>query len=312
MEILPWVEKYRPKEISKIALSEDKKLLLENLIRKKNMPHLLFVGPPGTGKTTTALAIARALYGDNVHSNLLELNASDERGIDTIRERVKEFAMMIPTTDIGFKIIFLDEADALTEEAQQALRRMMENYSKYTRFILSCNDLSAIISPIQSRVAIIRFSALDNQSIKNILYEISEKENLKIDEEALDLITEISEGDLRKAINILQSSSYLSKKITVKEIENITSGVSYKKGLEVLNLVKKDYNKARDKVFDFLNAGFTADDIIKSIYKAVVSENYSLEERIKYLKLLAEYEYRISLGSNPKMQLDALLSELSK
>ncbi|MEM5873155.1 MAG: replication factor C small subunit, partial [Candidatus Aenigmatarchaeota archaeon] len=214
-----WTEKYRPRRLSEIKGQDEIIKHLRAFVEQKNLPHLLFSGPPGVGKTTAALALARELYGDEQwRTNFLELNASDERGIDVIREKVKEFAKTKPIGDVPFKIIFLDEADAMTRDAQQALRRIMEQYAGITRFILSCNYSSKIIEPIQSRTVVFRFKPLSKEAVFDILKNIAEREKLIIDEEALEALYYISEGDMRRAINILQAAAIYNKNITADMI----------------------------------------------------------------------------------------------
>jgi replication-associated recombination protein RarA len=195
-----WTEKYRPKTLDGLKGHADIIIRLKGFVERRNLPHLLLAGPPGTGKTTALLALANDLYGHtNVSRNLLEMNASDDRGIDAIRTKVKEFARTASYGDVPFKIICLDEADSLTSAAQHALRRTMERYVKTSRFALICNYSSKIIEPIQSRCAIFRFKPLDDDSIREFLKYICENEKLVYDKEGLETVLYIAEGDLRKA-----------------------------------------------------------------------------------------------------------------
>src|SRR3989344_1300910 len=195
MESSIWTEKYRPSKFSDLVGQEGIVKRIQSLTNTLNLPHLLFAGPAGTGKSTLALIVVKELYKENWKENYLELNASDERGIQIVRDKVKNFARTKSLGNIPFKVIFLDEADALTPEAQQALRRTMENYSATCRFILSCNYSSKIIDPIQSRCAIFRFRLLEKKDVEKVLKLISEKENLSITPEAIETIYEGSEGD---------------------------------------------------------------------------------------------------------------------
>src|SRR5687767_982699 len=207
-----WVEKYRPTKLGEVVGHPDIVERLKAYASTKSMPHLMFAGPAGVGKTTCALALARELYGDDWTNKLLELNASDERGIGIVRGKIKEFARTASARDIAFKIIFLDEADALTADAQSALRRTMEQYP-IARFILSCNYSSKIIEPIQSRCAVFRFRPLKPDEIKGMLRRIAKEEKLDITQDGLEAILYVSRGDLRKAVNTLQVAATVTKKI---------------------------------------------------------------------------------------------------
>ena len=218
-----WTEKYRPAVFSEMVGQEDIIKKIHSLTNSLNIPHLLFAGPAGIGKSSLALIIVKELFEKNWRDNYLELNASDERGINVIREKVKNFARTKSLGNVPFKIIFLDEADALTPEAQQALRRTMENYSATCRFILSCNYSSKIIDPIQSRCAIFRFKLLEKKEIEKYLRRIEQNEKLSITPEAIELLYEGSEGDCRRATNLLQSTASISPAITTVGILYFTA-----------------------------------------------------------------------------------------
>ncbi|MEM4946624.1 MAG: replication factor C small subunit, partial [Thermosphaera sp.] len=202
---LLWTEKYRPRTLDDVVNQSEIVLRLKKFVSEKNMPHLLFSGPPGTGKTTMAHCLAHDLYGENYRQYMLELNASDERGIDVIRSKVKEFARTRVVGEVPFKIILLDEADNMTADAQQALRRLMELYTVSTRFILIANYPSKIIEPIQSRTAVFRFTPLKKEDVVERLRYICNNEKVVCRDDALTTIYELSEGDMRRAINILQA-----------------------------------------------------------------------------------------------------------
>ena len=205
-----WVEKYRPKKLDEVVdLTEIVDSIKAFMKKPQTMPHLMFAGIPGTGKTTLALCIAHELFGPNWKSFTLELNASDERGIDTVRERIKDFSRYSRSGfgNVPFALIVLDECDQMTGPAQTALRRIMETGSRTSRFILICNQSSKIIEPIQSRCAIFRFSRLNRQAMKDHLCMLAKKENVTLSPDAAERIVDFSEGDLRHAINALQTAS---------------------------------------------------------------------------------------------------------
>jgi replication factor C small subunit len=306
-----WVEKYRPSKVEDIVGQDAIVERLKGYIEMKNLPNMLFAGPPGTGKTTAALALARGLFGENWHTNLLELNASDERGIDIVRGKIKDFAR---TQAIGgdFKIIFLDEADALTKDAQHAMRRTMERHSKICRFILSVNYSSKIIEPIQSRCAVFRFRPLKNADIKNRLLYIKNNEKLEVKEDGIDAVLYMCEGDLRKAINLLQSASAFG---------NITEEVIYQVGgmarpeeiREIISIaIEGDFIKARDMLRALvITYGVSGEDVVVQFHKEVFKLPISNENRVKLAGIIGEYDFRIKEGSNELIQLEALLAQFA-
>src|SRR3989338_3181850 len=244
-----FIEKYRPKNFEEFVGQDIIVNRIKSFVENKNLPHLIFAGSPGVGKTTLALIIARDMFKENWRENFLELNGSDDRGINVVRETIKDFARTKPFSDVPYKIILLDESDALTREAQHALRRTMENYSNTCRFILSCNYSSKLIDPIISRCAIFRFKPLNKEDVFTILKKIAKTEGLKIEEKALELIFSASKGDVRKAENILQSSSSISKNINenlVKEIVKEVNPEDIKNILEIA--ISGDFIKARNKL----------------------------------------------------------------
>jgi len=305
-----WTEKYRPKNFSEIVGQADIVKKVHALTNSMNIPHLLFAGPAGIGKSTLALVTVKELFGDKWRDNYLELNASDERGIQIVRDKVKNFARTKSLGNVPFKIIFLDEADALTPEAQQALRRTMENYSATCRFILSCNYSSKIIDPIQSRCAIFRFKLLEKKDIEQVLRKIEIGESLQIQEEAIEILYEGSEGDCRRAINLLQSTAAISPSITKDLVSTIISSVKPKDVKIVLDYaLAGDFQRSREKLLDvMLKESISGQDVIKSIQKEIWNLPVEPEIKVKLTEKTGETEFRIVEGSDPFIQLQSLLA----
>jgi len=310
MESSLWTEKYRPDTFEDIKGQKEIVKRIKAFVEQKNMPHVLFAGPAGVGKTTLALVVVKQLYKDSWHENFLELNASDERGIDVIRIKVKEFARTKSIGDVPFKIIYLDECDALTREAQQALRRTMENYSQTCRFILSCNYSSKIIEPIQSRCAVFRFKPLSKEEIFEIIDTIAAREKLFIDKSGKESLVDVSEGDVRKLENILQACAVLSNKITETTVFEVAGFARPKEIVQILEyVIKKDFEKAKSKLLDtMLNYGLSGMDIIKQLHKEVWGLNIAAEKRLEMMKDCAEIEFRMTEGSDEFLQLESLLA----
>jgi len=308
-----WTEKYRPSDFSDIKGQKEIVKRVKAFVEQKNLPHLLFAGPAGVGKSTLAIVIAKKLFGNQWRQNFSELNASDTRGIDTIRTNVKDFARTRAIGDFPFKIIFLDEADALTREAQQALRRTMENYTQTCRFILSCNYSSKIIEPIQSRCVVFRFKQLDKKDIFDIIEKIAKEEKLKIDEKAKESLYEISEGDCRKLENVLQSSAAITNHITDDIVHSMASMAKPKEIREVLELaLKNKFIEARNKLLDLmLSYGLAGIDIIKQIQKEILELNLDNKSKMILMEKCGEIEFRLTEGSDEFVQLEALLSQFA-
>ena len=308
-----WTEKYRPSDFSEIKGQKEIVKRVKAFVEQQNLPHLLFTGPAGVGKTSLSLVIAKKLFKDLWHQNFLELNASDERGIDIIRNKVKDFARTRAIGNVPFKIIYLDECDALTREAQQALRRTMENYTQTCRFILSANYSSKIIEPIQSRCVIFRFKQLEKKDILAIIEKIAEDEKLKIDENAKEALYEISEGDCRKLENILQSSAAIADRITEDLVHSMASIAKPKEIKEVLELaLKNKFIEARNKLLDLmLTYGLAGIDIIKQIQKEILELNIDNKSKMLLIEKCGEIEFRMTEGSDEFVQLEALLSQFA-
>ena len=307
-----WTEKYRPKEFSDIKGQEQIVRKAEAFVKQKNMPHVLFAGPAGVGKTTLALVIARQLFKDSWESNFLELNASDERGIDVIRMKVKEFARTRALGDVPFKIIYLDECDALTREAQQALRRTMENYTTTCRFILSCNYSSKIIDPIQSRCTVFKFKPLQEKDIHDIIKIISKAEKIVIEPDAEEALMRVCEGDCRRLENILQAASAITKTIKEKDVFELASVARPKEIVAVLeSCAKQDFLAAKKKLLDtMLQFGLSGMDIVSQVQKEIWSSALPLPARAKLemVKACGEAEFRMVEGSDEFIQLEALIA----
>ncbi|MDP3966466.1 MAG: replication factor C small subunit, partial [archaeon] len=283
---------------------------VKSLTDSLNIPHLLFAGPAGTGKSTLALIVVKELFGENWKENYLELNASDERGINIVREKVKDFARTKSLGKVSFKVIFLDEADALTPEAQQALRRTMENYAGTCRFILSCNYSSKIIDPIQSRCAIFRFKLLEKKDVKKVIEKIAESEKLEINDESIEAIYEASNGDCRRSINFLQSVAAISPKVSSELVKTIAPDIKSKEVRVVLDYaLSGDFENARSKVLDLmLKESLSGQDIIKSIQKEIWNLTVEPEIKVKLIEKTGETEFRMVEGSDPFIQLQALIA----
>lgn len=304
-----WVAKYRPSQLADVVGQKDVVGSLESLLNNvAQMPHLLFTGSAGVGKTTTALCMARRILGENRSDHTLELNASDERGIDMVREKVKRFSKFAGIGDIPFKIIILDEADEMTSGAQTALRRIIEDAAAYCRFIIIANNASKIIDPIQSRCAVFKFAAVSRSDAVARLAHIAKSEGVEVEEDALGVAYEHSGGDMRHAINLMQAS--------VKDgrlsLESVRAAAGAAKTSDVDAVLKAAlegrFTQAREKAVELVKVyGMSESDFLKYIAAAAFRQ----PEPAGIVRTIAEYDYRILSGANPEIQISAMLAELS-
>uniref|UniRef100_A0A8B9SE53 Replication factor C subunit 4 n=1 Tax=Apteryx owenii TaxID=8824 RepID=A0A8B9SE53_APTOW len=315
---IPWVEKYRPKYVDEVAFQDEVVAVLKKSLEGADLPNLLFYGPPGTGKTSTILAAARELYGPELfRQRVLELNASDERGIQVIREKVKAFAQLTASGSRSdgkvcppFKIVILDEADSMTSAAQAALRRTMEKESKTTRFCLICNYISRIIEPLTSRCSKFRFKPLSDKIQQQRLLDVSEKEQVKISGEAVSYLVKMSEGDLRKAITFLQSATRLTggKEVTEKIVTEI-AGVVPKEIIDGLLSAcqSSSFEKLEMAAKNLINEGYAVAQLLNQLHDIVVeSEDFTDKQKSAIVEKLAEVDKCLADGADEYLQLMSL------
>ncbi|UYP45694.1 Replication factor C small subunit [Candidatus Lokiarchaeum ossiferum] len=311
----PWVEKYRPRHLSDVVGQTEIVKRLKAFVNDKAMPHLMFAGPAGTGKTTCALALIRDMFQKNMKRNqsYLELNASDARGIDVIRTDVKDFAKTQPPTGVPFKILVLDEADSTTAAAQQALRRTMEKFTHNCRFILICNYSNKIILPIQSRTSMFRFSPLSKEELIDRINHVAKNEKLKIRPDGVDALIYVCGGDMRRAVNYLQACSTIGDEITEDVVYRITGKIN---PLEIQSLLKaaiaREFMVAKRKLDELFNSyGLSGRNIVKQCHSEVFNLDVSEKVKMDIIKMLAEIEFRLSQGATEEIQLNAMLAKIA-
>lgn len=313
IDILPWTEKYRPKKLDEVAGQKETVESLKAFVKVKNMPNMLFAGPPGVGKTTCCLALAHELFGHGFTGNFLELNASDDRGIDVVRGRIKDFARSVSLGDAPFKLIFLDEGDALTADAQQALRRTMEANSAVTRFVISANYSSRIIEPIQSRCAVFRFMPLADKDMRKTLEHVAKSEKLKVDDKALDALFYVSEGDMRKALNTLQGCAMHATHITDEVVHKTSSRATPKEVRDMVALaLGGKFMQARENLDKLIiSYGLSGEDILYQVYREVGKLEMGEKQRMELIEAVGECNFRMVQGANERIQMEAMLARFA-
>lgn len=316
-KLTPWVEKFRPQSLADVAAHRDIIDTIDRLTSENKMPHLLLYGPPGTGKTSTILAVARKLFGAQMHNMVLELNASDERGIDVVRQQIQDFAS---TQSFSFgakasvKLVLLDEADAMTKDAQFALRRVIERYTKSTRFALICNNVNKIIPALQSRCTRFRFAPLDAVHVNERLKHVITAEGLDVTEDGLKALVRLSNGDMRKALNILQSTHMASQQIT-EEAVYLCTGNPLPKDIEQISywLLNEPFSSSFQQISDMkATKGLALVDIVREVTMFVFRIKMPSDVRVQLINDLADIEYRLTFGCNDKLQLGSVISTFTQ
>ncbi len=308
-----WAEKYRPKHLAEMVDQKEIVERLKSFAKAHNVPHCIFAGPPGTGKTTAALCLTRDLYGETYREHLMELNASDERGIDVVRETIKTFARSRSVGEIPFKIMILDEADNMTTDAQQALRRTMEKYTESCRFVMCANYSGKIIEPIQSRCAPFRFSFLPKEEHDKYVCGVAQKENVNLLPDGLEAIYEVCGGDMRRAMNTLQSAASMNQPVGTKLVYSVT-GRANPMDVEkmLMTAINGGFHEARKQLRDMLQKyGVAGSDVVRQIHSELFKSKEIPETlKVRVADYLGEVDFRIMEGSDDEVQLSALLAKL--
>ncbi|MFW6002654.1 MAG: replication factor C small subunit [archaeon] len=307
-----WIEKYRPEKLDDVIGQDNIVSRLKAYVNQGYITHLLFSGSAGTGKTACAHALCKELYGENFEENFTEMNASDERGIDTVRYKIKEIAETMPV-NASFKTIFLDEVDSLTPDAQSALRRTMEKYSENCRFILSCNYVSKLIDPIQSRCANFTFGQLSSDKIIKQLKKIATDNGMDTTDDGLESLVYASKGDMRKAINYLQSIYVFDNSITAENVFKVAPTVPIDDAKELVDsALKGNLNDSRsylDKML-FVN-GYSGEDIVDAVFQYLTSD-FGIENEIlaEIFMMLQQVDFALTEGSNDRIQLSGMIAKI--
>merc|ERR1739844_709431 len=309
---VPWIEKYRPETFQEIVGNQETVSRLSVFAKQGNVPNIIIAGPPGVGKTTTILCLARLLLGENFKEAVLELNASNDRGIDVVRNRIKMFAQQKVTLPPGrHKIIILDEADSMTEAAQQALRRTMELYSSTTRFALACNSSEKIIEPIQSRCAMLRYSKLSDAQVLAKVLEVCRKENVDHSDDGLEAVVFTAQGDMRQALNNLQSTHEgfgFVKSENVFKVCDETHPILVKDMLD--HCVKSDIDQAYKILAHLWELGYSPEDIITSIFRVCKTHNLPEYLKLEFIKEIGLTHLALVQGTQSLLQLSGMLARL--
>ncbi|KAJ1438323.1 hypothetical protein B484DRAFT_412811 [Ochromonadaceae sp. CCMP2298] len=306
---LPWVEKYRPKSLGELIAHEEIIQILNKLIDSNKLPHLLFYGPPGTGKTSTAMACAKKMYGEHYSSMTLELNASDDRGIDVVRNQIKEFAGTKKLFSSGVKLIILDEADAMTSDAQAALRRVIEKYTSNTRFCMICNYVNKIIPALQSRCTKFRFAPLRAEQITSRLQIVIDAENVDCTEDGKNAVLSLAQGDLRRVLNLLQSASMAYDQVTEQAVY-LTAGAAMPAVIEVIytSLMNESFEMAyRSLLKNIVDFGYALCDIVTELSQLVAATELPDAVMAHLMDKMSNVEFRLANGVSEKLQIGAVV-----
>ncbi|CAG5103928.1 Oidioi.mRNA.OKI2018_I69.chr1.g1005.t1.cds [Oikopleura dioica] len=312
---LPWVEKYRPNKLDDLISHQEIISTIQKFIDNQQLPHLLFYGPPGTGKTSTILAVAKQLYGvKNFKKMVLELNASDDRGIGVVRSEILNFASTASLHCKGFKVIILDECDAMTRDAQAALRRVMEKYTKNVRFCLICNYLGKLIPAIQSRCTRFRFAPLSKDQMMPRINHVVEEEGINIDQSGMELLLKLAEGDMRRSLNILQASHLAFNKVTEDIVYKVTGRPNRNDIRKLMEwLLNQDIKYCIENIQELMiENGLALNDVLTDLYEEVCEADLPEIPKAELLSTLADIEYRLNIGASEKIQLAVIVAAFSK